>query len=140
MPEPKSRIVLRFFAVVIACLYFALLVTGHLPQQQLPQLILPSAMMVVFLVFGLFGPKRAEALLGMFIPVHGKPPVVAEQPGSGPLEMNAAPASMGNAKVIAFTAIDQRHQPTGACRHIVAGELQRPPAGLAICKYEANPG
>lgn len=139
MAEPKSRIVLRFFAVVIACLFFALLATGLIRGMQLHQLVMKSAMMVVFLVFGLFGLKPAETLLGIFMPTQRKPPIVLALPAS-PQEIKDTPASIGNAKVIAFTAIDQRHRPTGACRHVVAGELQGPVAGLAICKYEADPG
>ncbi len=139
MAEPKSRIVLRFFAVVIACLFFALLATGCIRGMQLHQVVMQSAMMVVFVVFGLFGLKPAEALLGMSIPTQRKPPVVLGLPDSRQ-ESNPTPASIGNAKVIAFTAIDQRHRPTGACRHIVAGELKGPVAGLAICKYEADAG
>lgn len=140
MAEPKSRIVLRFFAVVIACLFFALLATGLIQGLQLHQIVMQSAMMVVFLVFGLFGLKPADALLGLFVPVPRKPPVVLGLPASTRQETNPTPASIGNAKVIAFAAIDQRHRPTRACRHIVAGELQGPVAGLAICKYEADAG
>jgi hypothetical protein len=54
--------------------------------------------------------------------------------------MNPAPTRVGNALVIAFSPIDHRHRPTGACRHTVAGVLQGPAAGLAICKYETSPG
>jgi len=140
MAEPKSRIVLRFFAVVIACSFFALLATGLIRGMQLHQIVMQSAMMAVFLVFGLFGLKPAETLLGIFIPMQRKPPIVLGLPASRQQETKATPASIGNAKVIAFTAIDQRHHPTGACRHIVAGKLQGPVAGLAICKYEADPG
>ncbi len=140
MAEPKSRIVLRFFAVLIAGLFFALLATGHIQGLQLPQIVLQSAMMVVFLVFGLFGLKPAETLLGMIIPTQRKPPIVLGLLASSQPETRASPGSIGNARVIAFTGIDQRHHPTGTCRHIVAGELQRPAAGLAICKYEADPG
>jgi hypothetical protein len=37
MAEPKYRIVLRSFAVVIACSYFAILAMGLIPQPQLFQ-------------------------------------------------------------------------------------------------------
>ena len=76
MAEPKSCIVLRFFAVVIACLFFTLLATGLIRGMQLHQIVMQSAMMVVFLVFGLFGLKPAEVLLGIFIPTQRKPPIV----------------------------------------------------------------
>jgi hypothetical protein len=67
MAEPRFRIVLRFFAVVIASLYFTMLAVGVIPMPPLFQLVMPAAMMVVFLVFGLFGLKPAEALLGVFV-------------------------------------------------------------------------
>jgi hypothetical protein len=35
-----------------------------------------------------------------------------------------------------FTPIDHRHRHTGNCRQIVAGVIQGPAAGLAICQYE----
>jgi hypothetical protein len=54
--------------------------------------------------------------------------------------MNDVPERIGDAVVIAFTHIDERHRPTGACRHVVGGELMGPAAGLAICKYEVDPG
>ena len=139
MAEPKSRIVLRVFAVLIACMFFAVLATGLIRGMQLHQIVLQCGMMIVFLVFGLFGLKPAETLLGIFIPTQRTPPIVLGLPVS-PKETSPTPASIGNAKVIAFTAVDQRHHPTGACRHVVAGELLGPVAGLAICKYEADPG
>jgi hypothetical protein len=49
--------------------------------------------------------------------------------------MGLAPHQLGGAKVIYFTAIDERHRPTGNCKQIVAGVLQGPVAGLAICQY-----
>lgn len=52
--------------------------------------------------------------------------------------MVEAPRVVGGAKVICFTPIDGRHQPTGGCRQIVAGILQGPAAGLAICQYEGE--
>ena len=42
------------------------------------------------------------------------------------------------AKVICFTPIDGRHQPTGNCRHIVGGVVQGPASGLAVCQYEGE--
>ena len=49
-----------------------------------------------------------------------------------------APRMIGGAKVICFKPIDARHQPTGYCRHIVAGVVQGAAAGLAICQYEGE--
>ena len=54
--------------------------------------------------------------------------------------MEKAPESIGGAKVILFTTIDQRHRHTGNCRQVVAGDPMGPVAGLAICQYEAGGG
>jgi len=48
------------------------------------------------------------------------------------------PALVGGARVVRWTVIDARHRPTGATRHIVAGVLQGPAAGLAICQYDGE--
>jgi len=45
------------------------------------------------------------------------------------------PVTIGNAKVICFTAIDSRHRHTGNTRQIVGGELVGPACGLAVCQY-----
>ena len=47
-----------------------------------------------------------------------------------------APDAIGGATVIAYSPIDQRHRPTGGCRQMVAGVLQPPATGLAICQYK----
>jgi len=52
--------------------------------------------------------------------------------------MESAPRQIGGAKVICFTRIDNRHRPTGNCMQIVAGVLQEPADGLAICQYEGE--
>jgi hypothetical protein len=52
--------------------------------------------------------------------------------------MDAAPRIIDGAMVICFSLIDERHRPTHACRQIVAGDLQGPAAGLAICKYDGE--
>lgn len=54
--------------------------------------------------------------------------------------MIALPAQLNNADVILFTSLGSRHKPTGACRHIVAGELLGAAAGLAICQYKSDEG
>jgi hypothetical protein len=46
----------------------------------------------------------------------------------------------GGARVVAWTPIDQRHRPTGSCRHFVAGELVGTAAGLAVCQFEQDAG
>jgi len=45
-----------------------------------------------------------------------------------------APKFIGGEEVVAYSPIDHRHRPTGNCRHTVAGVVQGPAAGLAICK------
>lgn len=52
--------------------------------------------------------------------------------------MIPAPNEIGGAKVICYTVIDERHQPTRNCKQIVAGVLQGPAAGLAICQYKGE--
>lgn len=49
--------------------------------------------------------------------------------------MRPAPREIGGARVISYSPIDKRHHHTGNCRQIVAGVLQGPMAGLAICQY-----
>ena len=48
------------------------------------------------------------------------------------------PSKVGGARVVLYSVLDQRHRPTGACRHVVDGEPQAPFAGLAICQYESE--
>ncbi len=54
--------------------------------------------------------------------------------------MTPAPRTIDGADVLYSTPIDDRHCPTGACRHFVAGVLQGPAAGLAICRYANDAG
>jgi hypothetical protein len=54
--------------------------------------------------------------------------------------MGPVPHEIGGAQVLCFTPIDERHRFTGKCRHIVAGVLQGPAAGLAICRYPHTVG
>ncbi|MEK7832990.1 MAG: hypothetical protein AAB401_18015, partial [Acidobacteriota bacterium] len=42
------------------------------------------------------------------------------------------------ARVICFSPIDSRHKQTEKVLHVVAGTLQRPVAGLAVCQYEGE--
>jgi hypothetical protein len=49
-----------------------------------------------------------------------------------------APNLIGEATVVCYSPIDSRHRPTGGCRQIVAGVLQGPAAGVAICRYDAS--
>lgn len=54
--------------------------------------------------------------------------------------VNAIPSRIGEATVVCYTPIDDRHRHTGNCRHIVAGALQGPAAGLAICQSDETGG
>ena len=50
--------------------------------------------------------------------------------------MRPPPERIGAAKVVSYTPIDSRHKPTGACRHIVRGELLCALAGLIVSQYK----
>jgi hypothetical protein len=52
--------------------------------------------------------------------------------------MKQPPNLINGAPLVRWSAIDERHRPTGNCRQIVAGEPQGPAAGLAICRYEGE--
>lgn len=52
--------------------------------------------------------------------------------------MQAPPKIVGEAKLICFTFLDERHRHTGNCNQIVAGVLLGAAAGLAICQYEGE--
>ena len=52
--------------------------------------------------------------------------------------MEPVPRSIDGAGVICWTPIDSRHRFTGNCRQIVAGDLQGPIAGLAVCRYDGD--
>lgn len=51
--------------------------------------------------------------------------------------MKSCPPTIGGARVVFYTPIDDRHRFTGGCKQIVAGQLMGPMAGLAIC-YQAS--
>ena len=51
------------------------------------------------------------------------------------VHMEQMPPTVAEAKVVCFSAIDERHQATGFCRHFVRGELQGPAAYVVICQY-----
>jgi hypothetical protein len=52
--------------------------------------------------------------------------------------MHQPPKLIGGARVIRWSVIDVRHRPTENCRQVVEGDLQRPAAGLAICRYDGD--
>ena len=52
--------------------------------------------------------------------------------------MKGAPKTVGGARVVRWSMIDDRHRPTSACTNTVAGQLQQSAAGLAICRYEGD--
>ena len=49
-----------------------------------------------------------------------------------------APSVIGNARVLFFSRIDDRHRHTGNTTQIVAGAVQGPANGMAICQYEGE--
>ena len=53
--------------------------------------------------------------------------------------MRECPERIGNARVVCFTRLDERHRRTGRTEHLANGALMGPPAGLAICQYEREP-
>jgi hypothetical protein len=48
--------------------------------------------------------------------------------------VQSAPEEVGGFEVVLYTAIDERHSPTGRASLSVAGATGGPVAGLAICK------
>jgi len=52
--------------------------------------------------------------------------------------MTQPPKLIGEARLVRWSVIDDRHRPTRNCRQIVAGELQGPASGLAIYWNEAE--
>ena len=48
--------------------------------------------------------------------------------------MQPPPPSIGDLPVVRYTAIDERHQPTGGTRHLVGDVPQGPAVALAICE------
>jgi hypothetical protein len=52
--------------------------------------------------------------------------------------MGPPPSKVGGARVILYSPIDQRHRPTGSCRHTVGGNPIEPPSGLVICQYDGE--
>lgn len=52
--------------------------------------------------------------------------------------MNPPPHILGGAKLIRWSAIDDRHRSTDQCRHYANGQLQGIPAAIAICQFGKN--
>lgn len=50
------------------------------------------------------------------------------------------PVNFGGAHVIRWAVVDERLRHTGEFHQIVAGVLQGPAAGLALCKYDDEDG
>ena len=48
------------------------------------------------------------------------------------------PTTIGGARVICYTPIDERHRHTGRTRQTVGGVVQGAAAGLAICQYDGD--
>ena len=49
-----------------------------------------------------------------------------------------APKEVSGVKVILYSPIDERHNQTGNCKHLVVGVLMGAATGLAICQYEGE--
>jgi len=54
--------------------------------------------------------------------------------------MNKIQSQIGQAKVLAYVTLTERHEATGNTRHHVDGQLLEGFHGLAICKYSEDPG
>jgi hypothetical protein len=54
--------------------------------------------------------------------------------------MPIAPRVVGSCPVVLYSPIDARHRPTGSCKHVVAGVVEGPAAGLAICETKLDNG
>lgn len=54
--------------------------------------------------------------------------------------MESITARIAGARVVRWTPIDARHEPTEACRHSIGGEEMPTVSGLAICRYDDEPG
>jgi hypothetical protein len=52
--------------------------------------------------------------------------------------MGSVPRQVSGMPVLWFTAIDSRHRPTGACRHISQTELLGPAVNLLICGHKES--
>ncbi len=50
------------------------------------------------------------------------------------------PPQLGNAHVICYTTLDERHTPTGTCHHTIGGQAMPPANSLAICQYRRDSG
>lgn len=47
---------------------------------------------------------------------------------------------LDNAQLVLLTPIDRRHRAMQNCRHVVHGQMLGPARGLAICRYNGDPG
>src|SRR6185312_8227040 len=54
--------------------------------------------------------------------------------------MIPAPRIIGGYKVVVYSTIDSRLRPSGCCKHTVAGVVQGPAKGLAICEPKPDEG
>ena len=48
--------------------------------------------------------------------------------------------SVGEAKVVLYSPIDQRHRHTGECKHEISGVVMGRAKWAAICQYGNDPG
>jgi hypothetical protein len=54
--------------------------------------------------------------------------------------VKSVPREIDGAQVVLFTVLDNRHRPTGQCRHEVGGIRVGQFLGLAICNYPDQDG
>jgi len=54
--------------------------------------------------------------------------------------MKTLPSEIGQAKVLEYLVLSDQHEPTGNTRHEITGEHIDQFHGLAICKYQDDPG
>ncbi len=52
--------------------------------------------------------------------------------------MRPCPSTVGEAQVVCFTPLDERHTKTGNTVHLVAGSAIGEAKGLAICQYDGE--
>ena len=56
------------------------------------------------------------------------------------MNSNQTPGDIDGAKVILFTKLTSKHRQTGFTTHFVNMEQKQNPHGLAICRYDGDPG
>ena len=52
--------------------------------------------------------------------------------------MRPCPSTVGGARVVCYTPVDERHSKTENTVHLVIGEEVADPKGLVICQYDGD--